>query len=91
MIVRSYARIVHRIMLYSPQSRERTINILKWMMCSRRPLRVIELQDAIVFASGAVSLSERSKLPPNIVDLCKPLIQTDDNGQISFFHFTVQE
>ncbi|CAN9203513.1 unnamed protein product [Alternaria alternata] len=86
-----YSRIVHRIMLYPTQSRERTINILKWMLCSRRPLRVIELQDAIVFASGAVSLSERSKLPPNIVDLCKPLIQTDDNGQISFVHFTVQE
>ncbi|RYO63735.1 hypothetical protein AA0116_g4050 [Alternaria tenuissima] len=86
-----YSRIVHRIMLYPTQSRERTINILKWMLCSKRPLRVIELQDAIVFASGAVSLSERSKLPPNIVDLCKPLIQTDDNGQISFFHFTVQE
>jgi hypothetical protein len=61
------------------------------MMCSRRPLRVIELQDAIVFASGAVSLSERSKLPPSIVDLCKPLIQADENGQISFVHFTVQE
>ncbi|CAN9280399.1 unnamed protein product [Alternaria alternata] len=86
-----YSRIVHRIMLYPTQSRERTINILKWMLCSKRPLRVIELQDAIVFASGAVSLSERSKLPPNIVDLCKPLIQTDDNGQISFVHFTVQE
>ncbi|KAL1798027.1 hypothetical protein ACET3X_004633 [Alternaria dauci] len=86
-----YARIVHRIMLYSPQSRERTISILKWMLCSRRPLRVTELQDAIVFASGNVSLSERSKLPGSIVDLCKPLIQTDDNGQISFVHFTVQE
>ncbi|CAN9120026.1 unnamed protein product [Alternaria alternata] len=86
-----YSRIVHRIMLYPIQSRERTTNILKWMLCSRRPLRVIELQDAIVFASGAVSLSERSKLPPNIVDLCKPLIQTDDNGQISFVHFTVRE
>ncbi|KAB2109040.1 hypothetical protein AG0111_0g2533 [Alternaria gaisen] len=86
-----YSRIVHRIMLYPIQSRERTINILKWMMCSKRPLRVTELQDAIVFASGAVSLSERSKLPPDIVDLCKPLIQTDDNGQISFVHFTVQE
>ena len=89
--MRSYARIVHRIMLYPVQSRERTINILKWILCSRRPLRVIELQDAIVFASGAVSLSEESKLPPNIVDLCKPLIQMDDNGQISFAHFTVRE
>ncbi|CAN9263627.1 unnamed protein product [Alternaria alternata] len=86
-----YSRIVHRIMLYPIQSRERTINILKWMLCSRRPLRVIELQDAIVFASGAVSLSERSKLPPSIVDLCKPLIQADENEQISFVHFTVQE
>ncbi|KAF7670744.1 hypothetical protein GT037_011195, partial [Alternaria burnsii] len=86
-----YARIVHRIMLYSPQSRERTINILKWMLCSRRPLRVAELQDAVVFASGAVSLSERSKLPASIVDRCRPLVQTDDNEQISFVHFTVQE
>ncbi|CAN9342142.1 unnamed protein product [Alternaria alternata] len=86
-----YSRIVHRIMLYSPLSRERTINILKWMLCSRRPLRIIELRDAIVFASGAVSLSERSQLPSSVVELCKPLIQTDDNGQVSFVHFTVQE
>jgi hypothetical protein len=78
-------------MLYPPQSRERTINILKWMICSRRPLRVAELQDAVVFASGAVSLSERSKLPTGIVDRCRPLVQIDDNEQISFVHFTVQE
>ncbi|KAH8698037.1 hypothetical protein GQ44DRAFT_832316 [Phaeosphaeriaceae sp. PMI808] len=86
-----YDRIVARITLLPQLSRERAMSILNWMICSRRLLRISELQDMIVFAGGQVSLTERSKLPASIIDLCKPLVQTDDNDQISFVHFTVQE
>jgi hypothetical protein len=54
-------------------------------------MRISELQDAIVFAAGSTTLTPRSKLPATIVDLCRPLIQTHADGQISFVHFTVQE
>jgi hypothetical protein len=61
------------------------------MICARRPLRTIELQDAIVFATGHEALTDRTKLPATVLDLCKPLIQTNAEGYLSFVHFTVKE
>ncbi|KAH7092161.1 hypothetical protein FB567DRAFT_434738, partial [Paraphoma chrysanthemicola] len=84
-------RIVSRISLLPTLSRERACTILNWMVCSRRPMRVTELQDAIVFATSSSVLTPRSKLPGSIIDLCRPLIQTHADGQVSFVHFTVQE
>ncbi|KAF1849355.1 uncharacterized protein K460DRAFT_404584 [Cucurbitaria berberidis CBS 394.84] len=86
-----YDRILARVMLLSPSSRERANSMLNWMICGRRPLRSVELQDAIAFATGQDTLTERSKLPKTILDLCKPLIQTHSDGHVSFVHFTVQE
>jgi hypothetical protein len=78
-------------MLLPHVSRERAIITLSWMVCARRPLLVHELVDAIVFGAGYKALTERSKLLPTILDLCKPLIQTHKDGRISFVHFTIQE
>jgi hypothetical protein len=36
-------------------------------------------------------LTERSKLPATVFDLCKPLIQIEEDGRVSFIHFTVQK
>ncbi|KAH7068217.1 hypothetical protein BKA63DRAFT_109499 [Paraphoma chrysanthemicola] len=90
-MVHSYSRIVSRISLLPALSRERACSILNWMVCSRRPMRVSELQDTIVFAASSIVLTPRSKLPASIIDLCRPLIQTHADGQVSFVHFTVQE
>lgn len=65
--------------------------MLDWLICSRRPLREEELQDAIIFAAGNNQLTERSKLPATVLDLCKPLIQVHDDRTVGFVHFTVQE
>ncbi|KAH7385941.1 hypothetical protein BKA66DRAFT_403042, partial [Pyrenochaeta sp. MPI-SDFR-AT-0127] len=70
---------------------ELAVNILNWIICARRPLRIAELKDAIVFAIGNSTLTERSKLPATVLDLCRPLIQTHADGHVSFIHFTVQE
>lgn len=86
-----YDRILARVTFLNSPSRERAVNILNWIICARRPLRIAELKDAIVFAIGNSTLTERSKLPATVLDLCRPLIQTHADGHVSFIHFTVQE
>ncbi|KAF2129964.1 hypothetical protein P153DRAFT_356631 [Dothidotthia symphoricarpi CBS 119687] len=85
-----YSRIVARIQALNDSSRERAMIILNWLVCSRRPLRQTELQDAIVFA-GNMKMTQRSKLPTTVLDLCKPLIQIHDDRTVTFVHFTIQE
>jgi hypothetical protein len=67
------------------------MRILRWMICSRRPLKSTELQDAIVFSGEQAVLSDNSKLPANVIELCKPLIQRLSDGTVTFVHSTVQE
>ncbi|KAF2642645.1 hypothetical protein P280DRAFT_395523 [Massarina eburnea CBS 473.64] len=86
-----YARIMERVHILNPVSKTRVTRILEWMLSSRRPLRTIELQDAIVFSGNNMTLDKRSKLPVSIIDLCKPLITVVDDGTVVFVHFTVQE
>jgi len=61
------------------------------MICSRRPLRAVELQDAIAFSGSSTRFDEKSKLRATVIDLCKPLIQVLKDNTVVFVHFTVQE
>ncbi|EDU43054.1 conserved hypothetical protein [Pyrenophora tritici-repentis Pt-1C-BFP] len=69
----------------------RAISAINWMLCARRPLRAVELQDAITFAMGSETLTENNKLSVTVLDHCKPLVQLHADGHVSFVHFTVQE
>jgi hypothetical protein len=91
LIIASYKRIVDRIVLLHPLSHDLAMITLSWMTCCRRPLLSSELLDAIIFGAGSQTLTERSKLLVTILDLCKPLVQTHNDGHVSFVHFTVQE
>lgn len=80
-----------RLELLPRLSQQRVFHILRWMICSRRPLSIAELRVAVHFASGKTTISQDSQLPATVLNICKPLIQTYDDGHASFVHFTVQE
>jgi hypothetical protein len=73
------------------KSQERATRILQWIICAKRPLRLAELQGAIVFDLVNKRMTEKTKLPDNVINLCKPLVQTLADRTISFVHFTVHE
>ncbi|KAF1952459.1 hypothetical protein CC80DRAFT_479208 [Byssothecium circinans] len=86
-----YARIMGRLQVLTPSSQDRVARILEWMLSSRRPLRTIELQDAIAFSGTTTTLDKGSKLPASVIDLCKPLITILHDDTVDFVHFTVKE
>jgi hypothetical protein len=86
-----YARIIERLKALGSQSNKRAIKILQWMVCARRPLRVAELQNALVFDEDNFVLTDENKLPETVVNICKPLIQRQSDSTVTFVHFTVQE
>jgi hypothetical protein len=61
------------------------------MICSRRPLKAIEIQDAVAFSGNSAVLNDKTKLPVTVIDLCKPLIQVLADNTVVFVHFTIQE
>jgi hypothetical protein len=87
----SYARIVARLGLLNAKNQERTTRILQWIICAKRPLRLAELQGAIVHDHAHKHVSEKTRLPDTVISLCKPLVQVLSDGTIAFVHFTVQE
>ncbi|KAI1562867.1 hypothetical protein PtrEW4_009731 [Pyrenophora tritici-repentis] len=86
-----YNRILARLDLLNITACSRAISAINWMLCARRPLRAVELQDAITFAMGSETLTENNKLSVTVLDHCKPLVQLHADGHVSFVHFTVQE
>jgi hypothetical protein len=87
----SYARIVARLGLLNPKSQKRATRILQWIICAKRPLRLAELQGAIVHDHAHKHVTEKTRLPDTVISLCKPLVQVLSDGTIAFVHFTVQE
>ena len=74
----------------SSSSREKALQILRWVACSFRVLKIYEVLDGVVFERNA-SLSERTKLNRNILDLCKPLIEIGPGETVEFVHFSAKE
>ena len=65
-------------------------NILEFLLCARRPPRVIEIKHAITIEPGD-SFFDGSRITPRGLDeLCGPILEVR-NGYVSFVHFTVKE
>ena len=68
-------------------------NTLMWISHAKRPLRVIELSEALAVRLGDKSLNRDSQpRPGTIVDCCMGLVTVDEEtSEVRLVHFSVQE
>ncbi|PMD47183.1 hypothetical protein L207DRAFT_448755, partial [Hyaloscypha variabilis F] len=89
----AYGRILDRIM--DPNipwnARHMALRILGWMACSYRILKSYELLDGITFDPSNTSLTSKTKVRKDILDLCRPLIEEGPAGTVDFVHFSAKE
>ena len=71
-------------------ARNKTRNILGWIGCSPTPLKIHELEQALLVGVEDVQSSARVSSSLNIVELCGPIVEVVD-GYVQFVHFTVKE
>ncbi|KAF9775766.1 hypothetical protein IL306_006108 [Fusarium sp. DS 682] len=86
----TYARILKGI---STQHREEAINALVWLVCSKRPLSLKELAEAIIINlgdGGSIDMSKRLFDDSFILVVLSGLVTTS-NGDIRLAHFSVEE
>jgi len=87
-----YGRIIDRICGQRSQaSAIKARSVIAWVALAARPLRIDELLAGVSHGTFPYTLNERTKLPHSVLELAKPLIEIDNNGHVSFIHFTVKE
>jgi len=75
----------------SRNARYMAIRILGWMSCSYRILKSYEILDGIAFDALNTTLTPKTKVRKDILDLCRPLIEDGPAGTVGFVHFSVKE
>jgi hypothetical protein len=75
----------------SRNARYIAIRILGWMACSYRILKTYELLDSITFDALNTTLTPKTKIRKEILDLCRPLIKDSPASTIDFVHFSAKE
>ncbi|KAF2870424.1 hypothetical protein BDV95DRAFT_81231 [Massariosphaeria phaeospora] len=93
----TYARILQKI-YSSPGGRQKieiTRKVFRWVACARRPLRMVELEEA-VFLEKSDTYFHTERTAPNphwkIADLCGNLVVLDAHDKtVRFAHYTVQQ
>lgn len=86
-----YGRILEELRSEDPGRLQRATALLSWIALADRPLKTYEVLDGVVFCKDPYQLKESTKLTPRVLDRCKPLIEIDAFGNVSFVHFTVKE
>ena len=95
-IVEIYSRILRKIIRSTTTAENIAIiqRVLKWTACSRRPLHLDELTEAVAFSKTDTSW-DGSKLPTDglqLIQSCRGLVTLDNEDQSTrFAHYTVKQ
>jgi len=87
----TYERILANI---PPEDAILAQRVLRWLVCSFRPLTLEELVEAIAIEPGACALDRATLLndPEDITDICAGLVSLSDDGKtVGLAHFSVKE
>ena len=87
----SYGRILKRISTaLSPYEQATVKRIFSWLICTRRPLRTVELEHALLIRPGDDVL-RRTRAPyKDVLELCGPIVEKRKD-YITFVHFSAKE
>jgi hypothetical protein len=75
----------------SSNAKYMAIRIMGWMACSYRILKSYELLDGIAFDASNTTLTPKTKIRKEILDLCRPMIEEGPAGTVDFVHFSAKE
>ena len=92
-LVQTYERILLKISKSSLPKQEIALRAFKWTVCSRRPMKADELQEAVAFES-LDSCWDRDKIPDEdlMIETCRGLLVRDEEDTtVRFAHHTVQQ
>jgi ankyrin repeat protein len=89
----AYKEAMGRIESQSPGFQKLAKQVLAWITCTKRPLTMLELQQALAVEGGKSELDE-DNLPDieDMVSVCAGLVTVDEeSGIIRLVHYTTQE
>ena len=87
----SYGRILKRISkALSPHEQATVRRIFSWLICVRRPLRIVELEHALLIQPGDSEIQHTRALRKGILELCGPIVEIRKE-YITFIHFSAKE
>ena len=87
----SYDRMLKRISTaLSPHDQATVKRIFSWLICTRRPLRTVELEHALLIQPGDNNLQHTRALYKDVLELCGPIVEKRKE-YITFIHFSAKE
>jgi hypothetical protein len=87
----SYGRILSRIKeKLKPNERHQVRRIIAWLVSARRPLKLLEIDHALMIRDGDNCLEKKRRLHKDIIQLCGPFIEKQGDT-ITFVHFSAKE
>lgn len=92
-LVETYERILLKISKGPLPKQEIALRAFRWTLCSRRPMKAEELQEAVAFDSSDKSW-DRDKIPNEnlMIETCRGLLVRDkEDRTVRFAHHTVQQ
>lgn len=88
----SYGRILQRINeKLSLSERNLAKRALGWVLCSTRPLRLKELEQAMAIRAEDKGIDKRRRLLRRLDELCGPILEIGVGEKVYFVHFTAKE
>ena len=74
----------------SPNEQATVKRIFCWLICTRRPLRTVELKHALMIQPGDNELQHTRAHCKDVLELCGPIVEKK-KGYITFIHFSAKE
>lgn len=75
----------------SPGERNLAKKALGWVLCSTRPLRLKELEQAMAIRAEDKGIDKRRRLLRRLDELCGPILEIGVGEKVHFVHFTAKE
>ena len=92
-LVQTYERILLKISKSPLRKQEIALRVFRWTLCSQRPMKAEELQEAVAFES-CDTFWDRDKIPDEdlMIETCRGLLVRDEEDRtVRFAHHTVQQ
>jgi hypothetical protein len=86
----SYGRIMARIKNFSESNLEHVRRIFAWLICTKRPLRAVELKQSIMIRKGDNGFNQQRRLLADVKELCGCIVEEKDD-YITFVHYSARE
>ena len=82
--------MLKRISTLSQHEQATVKRIFSWLICVRRPLRIVELNHALLTQPGDKVFQHERALISDLLELCGPIVEKRKE-YITFIHFSAKE